>query len=64
MPEHREHNDPIEELFREKAGEFDIRYREEDWLKLENRLDKMDARRSRMRRWGWVAAACLLLFSL
>lgn len=56
--------DPIEKLFQEKAGEFEIPYREEDWQKLEKRLDMADQQHNRMVRRRWLIAASVLLFSL
>lgn len=57
-------NDPIEELFRSKAGDYDIPYREADWLKLEQRLDNLEQQKAtRQKRW-MIAAAVLILFSL
>jgi hypothetical protein len=32
-------DDAIEELFRKKVQEYEIDYREEDWLRLKKRLD-------------------------
>ncbi len=57
-------NDPLEELFRSKTGQYDITYREEDWEALKKRLDAADAQRtSHNKRW-LAAAAVLILFSL
>lgn len=56
--------DPIEELFQKKAGQFDIPYREEDWLELEKRLDFADRERKLKRHRRWLIAASLLLFAL
>jgi hypothetical protein len=46
-----EHNnkadDAIEELFRKKVQEYEIDYREEDWLKLNKRLDLLLAEHER-----------------
>lgn len=57
-------NEPIEELFRSKAGDYDIPYRESDWLKLEQRLDNLEQQKTtRQKRW-MIAAAVLILFSL
>ena len=64
MNEEHKHNDPIERLFREKADEYDISYREEDWLKLEKKLEARDLRRYYRRRLHWLAAASILLISL
>lgn len=64
MSEASNNNDPIEELFRRKAKEYDIEYREADWLELESRLDKAEAKATRLRRRRWIAAASILLLSL
>lgn len=56
--------DPIEELFQKKAGQFDIPFREEDWLELEKRLDFADRERKLKRHRRWLVAASLLLFAL
>ena len=59
------YNDPIERLFREKAEMYeDTSYREDDWKRLENRLDKLDLRRSYRRRMALLAAASILIISL
>lgn len=58
-----EHNDPLEQLFRKKAEEYDISYREEDWLDMEKKLDRMQAAKTRQRRTYLAAAAVLLLVS-
>lgn len=56
--------DPIERLFQEKAEKYNIAYHEEDWLKLEERLDNFDQQyANRKKRW-LVAAAVALVFSL
>jgi hypothetical protein len=34
-----EADDAFEELFRKKVQEYEIDYREEDWLRLKKRLD-------------------------
>lgn len=57
-------NDPIERLFREKAEEYNISYREEDWLKLEKQLDVRDMQLYYRRRIRWLAAASVLILSL
>lgn len=57
-------NDPIERFFREKANNYDISYNEEDWLKLEARLDKADQQLTNRRRWQMAAAAVTLLFAV
>lgn len=57
-------HDPIEELFQKKAGDYDISYKEEDWRKLEDRLDSWDAQNVTRRRRRLVAAAVILLVSV
>jgi hypothetical protein len=62
MSEENNHNDSLERFFRKKADEFDIPFREEDWLKLEKQLDFRDmqiAYRKKLRR--IVVAAVLLI---
>ncbi len=59
-----QHNDPLEEFFRKKAGEYDIQYKEDDWLKLSTRLDKLDQQRTNLRRRRLAAAAVILLLSV
>lgn len=63
MPENN-NKDPIENLFRKKAEEYDISYREEDWLKLEQQLEQQERHHATQKRRWLVAAAVLLLFSL
>ncbi len=60
----QEHNDPLEEFFKKKVREYDIEYKEEDWLKLEGRLDAAEAtnyRKSYWKRYSAAAAVILLL---
>lgn len=67
MPENNNSHtpeDPLEELFQEKAGEYDIPYREEDWNKLEKRLDLADRERALEAKRRWLIAVSILLFSL
>lgn len=64
MNDEYNHNDPIERLFREKADEYDISYREEDWLKLEKQLDARDVKLYYQRRLRWLAAASILILCL
>lgn len=63
MPENN-NKDPIENLFRKKAEEYDISYREEDWLKLEKQLDQQEKQRAAQNKRWLTAAALLFLFSL
>ncbi|NBC64176.1 MAG: outer membrane beta-barrel protein [Bacteroidetes bacterium] len=64
MSDEHNHNDPLERLFRKKAEEYDISYREEDWLKLEKKLDARDTKIYYQRRFRWLAAASILIISL
>lgn len=64
MSDKNYNNDPIERFFREKANNYDISYNEEDWLKLEARLDKADQQLANRRRWQMAAAAVALLFAV
>ncbi|MDZ7660267.1 outer membrane beta-barrel protein [Fodinibius sp.] len=61
-----QHNDPLEEFFRKKVREYDIEYKEEDWLKLESRLDAAEADNKQHNYWKRysAAAAIILLFSI
>ncbi|MFD2533220.1 hypothetical protein [Gracilimonas halophila] len=63
MSNKEEHNDPLEQLFKKKAEEYDISYREEDWLDMEKKLDRMQAAKTRQRRTYLAAAAVLLIVS-
>ncbi|GAA5522842.1 porin family protein [Aliifodinibius salicampi] len=56
--------DPIEEFFQKKVQEFDISYREKDWMKLEKKLDMAARKRSLEKKRRWLIAASLLLFAL
>ncbi|MEX2603441.1 MAG: hypothetical protein WD361_04525, partial [Gracilimonas sp.] len=64
MSEHDNHNDPLEQFFQKKAEEYDISFREKDWLDLEKKLDHQQAVRSYQRRLRWVAAASILIVSV
>jgi hypothetical protein len=56
---------PLENLFRDKAETFsDLSYREEDWNKLEKRLDKLDLKKIYRRKIAILAAASVLLVGL
>src|SRR5690625_4577866 len=63
MPENN-NKDPVENLFRKKAEEYDISYREEDWLKLEKQLDRQEQQRAAQKKRWLVAAALFFIFSL
>ena len=64
MSDEQNHNDPLERLFRKKAEEYNISYREEDWLNLEKKLDARDMKLYYRRRLRWLAAASFLILSL
>lgn len=64
MSDHQKHNDPLEELFKKKAEEYDISFREEDWSSLENKLDLRDARIAYRRKLSLLAAASFILVAL
>jgi len=61
-----QHNDPLEEFFKKKVQEYDIEYQEEDWLKLERRLDAAEADQNKQSYWKRysAAAAVILLLSV
>ncbi len=64
MSNQDKNSDPLEEFFREKSQEYDIEYHEEDWQKLEARLDQADQQRRQQRR-RWIAAAVIaMLFAV
>lgn len=62
--QHKNNDDSLEQLFQKKAADYDIPYREEDWLNLKNQLDLYEARRIYKRRFLWLAAASLLIVSV
>jgi len=64
MADNKHNHDSIERLFLEKSEAYHIPFREEDWLKLEKKLDVRDAQRIYRQRVRWIAAASLLLISL
>lgn len=64
MSDQFQHEDPFEKLFQKKAGEFDIPYNEEDWLKLEKKLDLRDTQRAYRKKLMWLTAASVLIVSL
>ncbi|REL32871.1 hypothetical protein DYD21_13690 [Rhodohalobacter sp. SW132] len=57
-------NDPFERYFKKKSAEYDISYNENDWHKLEKRLDLLDAKIASKNRTRMVAAAAILIISL
>ena len=64
MADNKNHTDQLERLFRMKAEDYDIRFREEDWNKLEPKLDLQDARIAYRRKVRLLAAALFLVVSL
>lgn len=64
MSDKNQNNDPLERFFRQKADEYDIQYKEEDWEKLEARLDEMDKQYANRRRRYMAAAVVLMLFAV
>jgi hypothetical protein len=64
MSDNKRHKDSLENLFQKKAKEYDIRFREEDWYKLEKELDTMDAIIGYKRKIALMAAAAILIISL
>lgn len=64
MPENNNHNDPFDDLFKRNEDPVDIPFREEDWLKLEKKLDAYDAKSLYRHRLGYVLAAAILLISM
>ncbi len=64
MPDNKNNKDPLEELFRKKAADYDIRYRESDWQDLEKKLDLREQQATSRRRQVWLAAASVLIFGL
>lgn len=64
MSEFEQHNDHIEQFFRDKVREHDISYRESDWQNLEKRLDRLDHDRASRRRRYWLTAAAVLICSM
>lgn len=63
MSEKKNNNDQFSELFKREGAEFDIPYREEDWLKLEKKLDLRDAKIAYRRKVAVIAAAAVLILS-
>lgn len=59
-----QNKDPIEELFERKAWDYDISYREADWLKLEKRLEKKERQLTSRRRLFYTVAAAMLLIAM
>lgn len=64
MHDENHHNDPLELFFYKKANEFEIPFREDDWLILEKRLDIYDLQRSYRNKFRFMAAASILILAL
>ncbi|MEX2574997.1 MAG: hypothetical protein WD317_11895 [Balneolaceae bacterium] len=64
MDNKNNNNDSLEQLLKKKAGEYDIPYREEDWLEIEKKLDARDIERTYRKRTALLAAASILIISL
>ncbi|MEX0684972.1 MAG: outer membrane beta-barrel protein [Balneolales bacterium] len=64
MSDQNNSHDNLERFFQKKASEYEISYREEDWLKLEKKLDVRDMRQIYQRRMQWMVAASVLIASL
>jgi hypothetical protein len=70
MPEKQNRNsninpdDSIERLFRKKANEYDISFREEDWSRMEQKLNMRNAMLAYRRKVRWMAAAAVLIIAL
>lgn len=64
MTEKSNNSDPFEDFFKRKEEEIDIPFREDDWDKLEAKLDLVDAKLAYRRKTRFIAAAVLLIVSL
>lgn len=64
MSDSKHNKDPVEQFFRKQAQDYHIPYREDDWLKLEQKLDLLAAQRIHRKRMIWMAAASLLIISM
>lgn len=64
MSDNHNRKDSIEQLFREKAEDYQINFKEEDWLKLEKRLDLQKKEYAARRRRRWMVAASIIILSL
>lgn len=63
MSEKNYNNDQFSNLFKRDDAEFDIPYNEEDWLKLERKLDLRDAKIAYRRKVAIIAAAAVIIIS-
>jgi len=64
MADSNKDQDPIEDFFERNAWDYDIPFREADWLRLEKKLDIQDRQRAARRRRRWIAAAAVILLGL
>jgi len=64
MAENNSHNDPFDNLFKRNEDQIDIPFQEEDWLKLEKRLDAYDEKILYRKRLRYLAAAAILLIAM
>lgn len=64
MSDSNKDQDPIEDFFERNAWDYDIPFREADWLRLEKKLDMQDRQRTARKRRRWIAAAAIILLGL
>jgi hypothetical protein len=64
MPDNQHHNDSLEHLFRKTSDEYDITFHEDDWHRMEEKLDLRDAQLSYKRKVQWIAAAAVLIIAV
>jgi hypothetical protein len=64
MSDQSEHIDPIDRLFKKKAEEHEIPFREEDWNRMEQQLNSAMPAGSADTTFRWLAAAALLLAAM
>ncbi len=64
MSDQPEHTDPIDRLFKKKAEDHEIPFREEDWNRMEQQLDSAMPAGSADSTFRWLAAAALLLAAM
>lgn len=62
MADVEKNNDPLERFFKNHSSDYDIDYNEQDWQKLEKKLDLADEKYAYQQRIRWMAAAAVLLF--
>lgn len=64
MSDNNNKKDPLERFFKKKSEEYKISFKEEDWLKLEKRLEVQNIKRIYRNRGRWLAAASIIIFSM